>query len=458
MLNSIVILILLMWVPITLLLYCLLPARRAMLVSLFAGWLFLPVASIHIVGFPDIGKSAIIVLSNLVGLVLFDFARLLTFRFKWYDCFAIGFGGVAVITSLLNELGFYDGLSASTGNTLRWVLPYFLGRIYLNDRAGFREFAVAVGIAALVYVPFVLFEARMSPHLHKWVYGYATQPFRLNIRMGGYRPVVFMYHGLMTALFMAGGLLAAYCLWANRSIARLAAMPAGWCVIILASVTILMRSAGAIILVAILIGCVFLARRLRLRYMLIGALLVAPSYMVLRSTGLVEGDGLLAAVGTFSKARAGSLQVRLENERVLIDHAMKRPWFGWGRWGRHHVETGGRRETITDGWWVIAIGQMGIVGLTFWTAMMLVPSLLIVRRSEGPFWTTPAAGPVLLIMMLPTLFVLDSLFNAMPNPIFLVAAGGTGSAVMIMREARGQLAAIGVRSVRRIPAPTRSSG
>ena len=63
--------------------------------------------------------------------------------------------------------------------------------------------------AGLIYSLFILFELRMSPNLHRWIYGFGQHGFSQHIRWGGYRPMVFMAAGLAVALFITNALMAA---------------------------------------------------------------------------------------------------------------------------------------------------------------------------------------------------------------------------------------------------------
>ena len=92
--------------------------------------------------------------------------------------------------------------------TVTWGIPYFLGRIYFNDLQGLRELSVAIFIGGLIYVPFCLYEIRFSPQLHRLLYGYHQHDFSQTFRFGGYRPMVFMQHGLMVGMWMGMATLA----------------------------------------------------------------------------------------------------------------------------------------------------------------------------------------------------------------------------------------------------------
>ena len=52
-----------------------------------------------------------------------------------------------------------------------WGVPYLIGRFYFNDAAGTRDLALGLLLGGILYLPFCLFEIRMSPVLHTTLYG-----------------------------------------------------------------------------------------------------------------------------------------------------------------------------------------------------------------------------------------------------------------------------------------------
>jgi O-antigen ligase len=132
-----------------------------------------------------------------------------------------------------------------------------------------------------------------------------------------------------------------------------------------------------------------------------------------------------AAEATVGHERAASLQTRLSNEDILAEKALQKPLFGWGRWGRNRVyDENGNDISITDGLWVLALGQAGLVGLASLTAVFLVPALNVRRVVGKRGWREPMfAAPIVLALLL-VLYMMDNLLNAMVNPIFTLIAGG----------------------------------
>ena len=74
--------------------------------------------------------------------------------------------------------------------------------------------------------------------------------------------------------------------------------------------------------------------------------------------------------------------------------------------------------------WIIYFGHYGFVGLVTWTAVMLLPLLLFLRRFPVQQWRTPTVGPLAVMAVLLGLYQIDCLVNGFLNPVLLVASGG----------------------------------
>jgi hypothetical protein len=414
------------WVPLILILFALLPARRAVLTAFVVGWLFLPEAGFKLPGMPDYNKVTATNLGVLIVALFFDSGRMLKFRPRWFDLPALVYCISPFFSSLTNNLGPYDGLSAIAFNLFLWGIPYFIGRIYFNDLVGMRELAIAIFVGAMIYVPLCLFEIRMSPQLHKLVYGFLPQTFRESKRWGGYRPAVFLQHGLAVGMFMCTAALAGWWMWRSRVTRSIYGVPMGLAAVAVLATAILCKSTGAILLLAAGLGVLYASVRLRTVALLVCLVLFAPLYMGSRTLGLWSGQQLVnASSDILGTDRAQSLAMRMRNEDQLAAKGMERPVFGWGRWGRNHIidaETG--KHTVTDGMWVIALGQAGLVGLASFTLLLLLPVGMFIRGCPARFWSQPAIAAAAAMALLLVIHMIDNLFNAMANPIFMLAAGG----------------------------------
>lgn len=414
------------WIPLILVLFATLRPRRAVLAAFLIGWMFLPMATFKISGFPEYSKISATNAGVLLGVLLFDAGRLMRFRPRLIDLPMAVWCACSYASSIHNGLGAYDGCSAVLNKVLMWGIPYFIGRIYLTDLAALREAAAAMFIGGLVYMPLCLLEIKMSPQLHRWVYGYFQHNFVMTLRWGGYRPMVFMQHGLMVAMWMATASLAGLWLWRTKSIRRMWGMPVGWLVVAMLVTTVLCKSVNALVLLAMGVAVLYFGKWFRTRAMVILLVAVAPTYLVLRISGVMDGRELVSlAKDLAGKDRAESLKFRLDNEDLLVGKAMKQPVFGWGGWNRYRViDEDGRVEGITDGMWVIAIGENGLVGLTSATAALLLPTLLLTWRMRPRDWGHALGAGAAALAVVAALHMIDNLPNGMFNPVYVLCVGG----------------------------------
>lgn len=407
-----------------------LSARAGILATLLAGWLFLPVARVSVVGIPDYDKLVATNLAILLGCLVFHGKQLFSFRFSWIDlpmvlwCFAPSF------SSLTNDLGAYDAVSVGMRQFLVWAIPYGIGRTFFNTPAALRDVATALVVGGLIYLPLCLAEVRLSPQLNNWVYGFHQNQFWRNIRFGGFRPVVFMQSGLMVGTWMATATLVAFWSWVTGS-KRLMGIPWPAVVVALLTVTFLCKALYAILLLIAAIGLLTILRFGRTKLPLVALLCCAPAYMALRSTELVPAESVAEpAAPLFGADRAQSLEARLLQEDALLEHVSTRPTFGWGGWRRSwpiDPETGEYELRGLDGMWTIIMGENGMYGLFTVFAMLLAPVALVLYRfdvtqlNENKYGATAALSVSLL------LFSCDCLLNGMLNPFYLVLAGALTS-------------------------------
>ncbi|MBX9627201.1 MAG: hypothetical protein K2X82_25585 [Gemmataceae bacterium] len=404
-----------------------LPPRRAVLVTVLSGVLFLPEAvrgSIEL-GPVKLHKHHAIPYAALLAALLYDSGRLFAVAPRWFDLPTVVWCLVPLPSVLTNDPPpdgsppLRDALSQAWGQVVTYGFPYLLGRAYFADRAALRDLAVGLVVAGAVYAPLCLWEARMSPNLHATVYGYGQHDFVQTIRFDGYRPMVFMQHGLAVGLFMAVAALAA--VWLRRP----AGLP-GYLPWVLVPTAVLVKSTGAVALGVAGGAVLWLSRSTGSRWWLLALAAVPPAYVGARVTGVWSGDGLVEVVTeSVGVDRAQSLAFRLKNEDLLVDKALRRPYFGWGGWGRNKVfDDGGRDQAITDGLWIIVFGDRGVVGLAALGAVLLAPAVRFAVRSDPRQWHTPALAPAAVCAVVVLLWTVDCLPNAMLNPVYLLMAAG----------------------------------
>jgi hypothetical protein len=451
--NALVPIVLFGFIPVSLLLFMVMSVPRAIAATYVLGWLFLPPnIGYNLPGIPDWTKYNALAVATILGAIIFDGGRFFAFRARWYDLPALLFCLVPLASSLSNGLGAWDGLSGVLTYFFQWGTPYFIARIYFSNLSGVRDLAIWIVIGAIIYVPLCLFEIRMSPQLNKWIYGYYQNPFNQTRRLGGFRPMVFMNTGLAVGLWMCAGTLIAFMCWLGGWPKKLFGLPMLAWVAVLGATAVLCKSLGAVMLLiaAMIVG--YLSKVTRMPVFLLMLAIVPVGYIGLRATNIWDGSSMIELFEKINPERANSLMVRIRNETVTVERGLERPLLGWGGWGRNRVsiEDSGFRS-IVDGLWVIIVSQRGLIGLAGMLFILLAPCLLFVTRWRklGMWhpWLLPGLGMCLVL----TMFTADSLFNAMLNPIYVLAAG----AVMgMVADQRTMAAVLSTLRTNRGPAQT----
>lgn len=415
-----------LWLALVSVLFVRTTPRRAVLAGLIGGWLFLPNLNVLVVGaLPDLNKASITSLGLCAAVLVFDRTRILFLRPRWFDVPMLIWCIEPFITALVNGLSVYEAISSVIHNTLIWGMPYLLGRIYLTDRAGWRDLAVAIFLGGLAYLPLCWFEILAGPQLATLVYGYVPTAVETAFRFGGWRPVLFMQHGLMVAMWMTAASVSGFWLWRTGTLPRVWRVPTSIPVVVLVLTTIALKSVNAWVLLGAGLGLLWFSTRLRTTWLVWGAVALMLLYVGARGSGLWDGQELVALTNRVMASKTTSVAFRFENERQLAERAREQPILGWGRWGRaYSPDMWNDPNVAADSLWIIAFGQQGAVGLTALYAFLLLPMLFLLRRVPVPAWSQADYAPAVALAMILILYGLDGLANAMPNPIYLLGAGG----------------------------------
>ncbi len=217
-------------------------------------------------------------------------------------------------------------------------------------------------------------------------------------------------------------------LWASGALSRLRGISTGWLAGLLTVTAILCHQTGAIVLLAIglaILGSTRLGPRWPAALVLL-LLAIPPLYMTTRATGLWSGRGLVEITRSFiNEERSESLRFRLVNEDAFAAHVLNiRPLLGWCGHGRNMPYVEELAQTaVPDGFWVIALGINGLIGLTAITLVYLLPGLRLWQRLPVATWVTPPLAGAGAFAILLALSMVDNLFNAMFNPIYVLVAG-----------------------------------
>lgn len=314
-----------------------------------------------------------------------------------------------------------DLFSEAVRTVLVWAIPFLLGRTLFRTAEDARDLLGGVAIGGILYAPFILVELRMSPQWHNWIYGFQQHSFGQTIRDGGYRPMVFMAHGLAMALFLWAAGHAAWTLAkARRAIFGISARPFA---VGLSVLLALVNSLGALVYGVVSYPLSwFLRPKAQLRFAALIALVVAL-YPALRATGTFPRQELVDLAARVSQHRAQSLDFRFLNEELLIDKALERPYFGWGSFGRNRYYDAERYDrSVTDGGWILVLGIRGVVGFAVYFSLLLLPVWNALRRVDR----VPRADQPLLAgaAVIAAIYTLDLLPNGFFNtlPVFFSGA------------------------------------
>jgi hypothetical protein len=376
--------------------------ERAVIWSVVASFLFLPERPrFDFPGIPQLNKETI---PSLILLVIVLFAARRPVRLIPENRLAQALLAVVIIapffTAGLNQdplrigikvlkgLSYYDGLS-KIADALLMIVPFLIGRACLASPEAHREILRILLISGLVYSVLMLVEIRLSPQLSLWIYGFFPHSFMQHVRGGGYRPLVFLPHGLWAAFFAMTAAVAAAVLWrASRTSppARSGGQPGQrayfWATGYLATVLVLCKSLASIVYCAFLVPVVALARPRTQIWIAAALVMLAISYPAMRGAGLFPTETVLRMAGAIDESRRESLETRFANEDELLDKASKRPLFGWGDWGRNRLYDPytGRDASVTDGYWIITIGTFGWAGFIAKFGLLALPVLAVLRR------------------------------------------------------------------------------
>jgi len=325
---------------------------------------------------------------------------------------------------------------------VEWGLPYLFGRLYCSNLRGMGLLAFGVFLGGLIYIPFCLFEIRMSPQLHTWVYGFHQHFFNQSYRFGGWRPTVFMHHGIMVGLWMAMASLAGIWLWMNGIVRSLFRIPLPWFLGPLLITTVMCKALGGLVLLVIGLGVLMAMRWGAPRAAILTLALFAPLYCAIRIPKVWSGSELTDVSAVVSTERASSLKFRMMNEDMLLERAKMRPLFGWARWGRARVRDDvGRDISITDGLWIIVFGNQGLVGLFAMMGVFLVPLAGFWKAIRPSAWKHRLVAPAASMCVMVLLFLVDNVFNDMNHPAYMLAVGGLACLTAnVVRKPRPDLA------------------
>lgn len=447
--NAFAYLVFYTWPLVAILLFVTLPRVDALVWTIMAGFFLLPNGvALDLPLVPTIDKHTLPTLSASLALLLrvgikkrrhrdkskFSVEEATAigtspFRFIFNTLIGIGIFG-AFITVLTNSepvnagplvlpgLQMYDAFSV-IGGFLFNMLPFLLARKYISTSQDHHDLLRILVIISFVYSAPVLWELRMSPQLHNQIYGFFPHSFFQHIRSGGWRPVVFMNHGLMLGITLTMACVASIGLWKSSG-SKMRSKQCFIASIWIFFVLVLSKNLGAVIIAIVFVPLfAFCGRRVQVLFATLVACIVIV-YPFARSIGIIPTERVVSFAERIDQNRADSLSFRLSNEDLLMARASEKPVGGWGGWGRNRVHNEyGEDVSVTDGIWVIIIGGSGWIGYFSQFGILCLPLLCLAFRPSSATLPTATIGVALIL----TANLIDMIPNASLTPLTWLCAG-----------------------------------
>lgn len=416
---------------------------RAVILMVLVPYLFLPMPHrsqiLKLPLLPPLDKESIPILALLFILYLkkIKLNWLPSYRLSVFFCVALLLSSFfTVFTNMeplpigsrtLPGLQFTESLSLFVSLIIKVYVPFIVGYSLLSSNKSHEEVIKLIFILGLFYSVLMLYEVRMSPQLHTKIYGFFPHDWIQQIRAGGFRPVVFLGHGLLVALYGAITAIAAFALWRNKhKITKgKGAMIFGYCCLVL----VLCKTYSAVIYLLFFASLsLFLSEKMRMRALSLVALIVLMFPAIRHQLPLSD---ITAFFMDLNPDRAGSLQYRFDHEDKLLVKANEKPWFGWGTWGRNRIyhSVTGEDLSVTDGAWIIRYGVFGWLGYLAAMGLIAYPVIAYAKsmkkhssnQSLSPY--TPAMCAILVI------YLIDQIPNAsLSHLTYLIAGAVLGGA------------------------------
>ncbi len=434
-------------------LFFVLPPRRAAMACLIGGWCLLPTADIVRPDFNDpviaqadeftvatttgigsaligpywITRSTVIGITVLLGMILADFKSLRRLKPKWFDipmaiwCIAPLFSG------LFNQLTLEQTLLNTSYHLIAWGGPYLAGRLYFSDIKPMRELGIALVASALIYAPLCMVEAVLGPFCYELLYQYHPYRFDGVERTLGYRPLMLLEHGNQLGIWIPAIAMLAFWMHMCRTLPRIMFVPPHVVVLTLVFISLLTQSLGGIGLMMLgIIVFALLKRGVRIPKPVWAAMavcMVGVGVFVAggdKVVGKVIGQGNVTQLKEVSRLR--TLGWRINVIRRGMAPATEQPFIGFGQWDwwEHNEEY--KRPV----WNLIlqGLGQHGLIAALALLSVFVIPIWQFVDGCPFKLWTDVNLGVIAAMAVFLLVLLIDSMLNpAFPTSLICVAGG-----------------------------------
>lgn len=385
-----------LWLPIGAIIFRYLRPVDALITVIVGGILLLP-ERLELFDppiLPPLGKSFIISLSATIGALLNTKARRM-FVLVWREVllFSSLIGLSTILTIFTNTealrfgpttlpaMQFNEVLALTIPDIFFLVIPFCLAKAIIRQPGDALRFSILIVGAALLYSLPILVEIRMSPQVHRWLYGFAQHDFAMVLRHGGWRPMVCMLHGLSLSIFIVGALF--ICCTLAKTKTKIFSVSCRVWTVFLFVILIACKSTGAVIYGVVLLPLVIISKGRLLIWLGAFFSLFLLLYPLSRTFSLVDTEALISFTTEYDVDRAESLAFRFDNEAELLDRAYEKPIFGWSGHGRNLIwNSQGENVSVPDGSWIIVLGSRGYFGFFIIFGLLVYPVFLVFWRRK----------------------------------------------------------------------------
>jgi hypothetical protein len=413
------------------------------------GWLLLPVcsypdSSLETAGFPywivglslpsDLwpNKLWVVNVTCLVCVCLYEPERWRSFRWNGWDATMLIWCFWPLAPLLIGRTSMPSAWFSTVYLLGVWGAAWLIGRLCLQSDGSKVAFLRWIVLLTACAIPLALVEWLCRPRLYEWVW-WVPHPFRFDgdQRYVGFRPLLFFEHGNQYGIWIALVALIGFWFWISqvpllRSGNQLLKVYGdGFLVAILVLFAVLSQSVGAIILMAVALSVLWLLPRLKLRTVMLaavvlaalGGLLYLSNLNWLRTVGKETALGR-KAVEVIRQTGRGSFSWRIGQDAKALPEIRGHSLMGTGRWDWWRP-TGSRPW----GYFMLLLGQYGIVGVALNLVVWLGPSLrALLGWPGGTAWKLSAVSIVCAVVIV--VGAADALLNAfLFVPSLLLTAG-----------------------------------
>ena len=325
--------------------------------------------------------------------------------------------------SVIPGMRLWDLITFMTHHFSISYAPFIVGYYLLREQKDHRILVVIMVWCGLFYAIPALWEIRMSPRLHADVYGIFPHSFKQQVRYGGFRPMVFLGHGLRVAAFFSLVIIAALFVWKNEPKFRFWKLSALQIFLGMLVVLVLCKTVGAVIIaLALIVPVLIFSKNLVAKgVMAIGLVLLL--YPWVRDAATPALDSMVEFIRSHDEERADSLFFRFRNETMMLNRAMEKPLLGWSGYGRNFVYTdAGDPASTPDGFWIIKFGAYGGVGYLSFFGLCFLAMVRMRRASLKGEGSSKYSYSLALGVMLAANLA-DLIPNSSSTPITLLLAG-----------------------------------